>query len=165
VLIILDETTGTDQNNLSDYNISHRSSKKGYKGISNSSLLLVENRTNAFDNSSRLPGLKNHSRIDMNPNSSVSNSQDDSEDAQHTPLPPIKPTSFFGKEAISHIAKAHLETNTTLKTEHSHQSLANKKLKGKKKYNEDGKMDRAKIFKKTFINAVKGSKKKRYIGA
>lgn len=32
----LDETTVTDLNNLSDYNISHRSSKKGTNDISNS---------------------------------------------------------------------------------------------------------------------------------
>lgn len=35
----LDDTTGTEQNNLSDYHVSHRSSKKGHKDISTSFLL------------------------------------------------------------------------------------------------------------------------------
>lgn len=101
----------------------------------------------------------------MNPNSSVSNSQDDSEDNQHLPLPPIKQSSFLGKhDNTLHMPKPH-DNHCTLKNEHSHQSLGNKALKGRKQYCEDGKMDRAKMFKKTFIDVAKGGKKKRYIGA
>ena len=104
--------------------------------------------------------------MDINPNSSVNNSQDDSDDSTHMPLPPIKQISCYPKgDPTLHIPKIHHDKHNTLKNENSHQSLGDKMMKTKKKLNENLKTDKAKIFKKTFVDVAKGGKKKRYLGA
>jgi len=72
------------------------------------------------------------------------------------PLPPI----ISKNSKVSIVPKGHIKNNT-LKNEFSHQSLGGKLLKGKK-FNEDLiKVDKAKIYKKTFAETNKFKKSKK----
>ncbi len=131
----------------------------------------VENKTNAFEKPGRLPGIKHPSVAEgsVKHNSSVSGSQDESESEPHQPLPPIKPAQHVHnrREETKKPNKggAH-EKYSTLKNEYSQQSLGNRALKTKKKFNEDIiRIDKAKIFKKTFLDGPKNGKKKKFANA
>ena len=113
----------------------------------------------------------------MKHNASVSGSQDESEGEPHMPLPPIKPapgghkgdtnlaaSNAKGTNKKGNVQQQHEKYNT-LKSEYSQQSLGNKVLKTKKKFHEDLKIDKAKIFKKAFLDAPKNGKKKKYLNA
>jgi len=129
---------------------------------------IKENKTNAFEKASRLPGIKHPSIVDGKHNSSVSGSQDESEGESHMPLPPIKQMpSIYKGEGVKVPSKKPPgpEKYGTLKGEYSHQSLGNKVLKTKKKFHEDLKIDKAKIFKKGLSEVPKMGKKKKYPGA
>ena len=127
---------------------------------------LLENKTNAFEKPGRLPGIKHPSIIDsVKHNSSVNGSQDESEGEPHLPLPPIKQNSNSHKNEMIKAGKQKsngpVEKYSTLKSEYSQQSLGNKVIKTKKKFNEDLKIDKAKIFKKGFLEISKNKKAKK----
>ena len=138
----------------------------------------IENRTNAFDRPGRLPGIKHPSMVDPGTkhNASVSGSQDESEGESRMPLPlpPIKPAPSIPNNKLgpgydggrSHVKKGHCRDKyNTLKNEYSQQSLGSKVLKSQKKFHEDLKIDKARIFKRAFLDGPKNGKKKKYLNA
>ena len=101
-----------------------------------------------------------------NNNASVNGSQDESEGEPKVPLPPIKhkqgniKQSIYKKDAKKKLSNVH-EKLSTLKSELSQQSFSNK-YGSKKNINDDLKVDKARIFKKSVVEASKGGKKKKY---
>ena len=128
------------------------------------SLTTIENKTNAFEKPSRLPGIKHPSIVDGKQNSSVSGSQDESEGDVHMPLPPIKHMPSINKGGAGS-KKPQQQMHGTLKGEFSQQLLGTKVIKTKKNFNEDLKIDKAKVFKKTLFEGPKGTRKKRHPAA
>ncbi len=128
---------------------------------------MIDYKTNAFDKQSKLPGIKHPSMVDTctKHNASVSGSQDESDGEPHPPLPPIKPRGMArhyrgAQGAAKKSGHPAAEKYTTLKSDNSQQMLAKKALKGKKSFHEDLKIDKAKIFKKTFLEGAKAGRKK-----
>lgn len=99
-----------------------------------------------------------------NSNSSVSGSQDDSEGEPPLPLPTIKQVSPNNKQnSIKGASKKTYgyDKCAPIKVEFVKQPSIGKGIASKKKFHEDLKVDKARIFKKSLIEGQKNSKKRK----